>query len=62
MYQVQTVEGEMLTGVVVPNLLDVDGTPLPIALFTDGQHAAVQADLSGVPTGDFQLPGTLPAE
>lgn len=62
MYQVQTVEGEMLSGAVVPNLLDVDGTALPISLFTDGQHAAVQADISGVPVGEFSPPGVVPPE
>lgn len=62
MYQVSSTSGEMLTGVVIPNLLDVDGTALPICLFTDGQHAAVQSDMSGVPVGEFTPPGTLPAE
>ena len=62
MYQVQSVDGEMLTGVVITNLLDVDGTSLPISLFTDGQHAAVQDDISGMPVGAFESPGTMPAE
>jgi len=62
MYQVSSTAGEMLTGVVIPNLLDIDGTALPIALFTDGQHAAVQSDISGVPVGEFSPPGTVPAE
>lgn len=62
MYHVQTVDGEMLTGSVITNLIDVDGMNLPIALFTDGQHAAVQADISGVPVGEFSAPGTTPAE
>jgi len=61
MYQVQSVEGEMLTGVVIPNLLDVDGSSLPIAFFTDGSHAAVQSDVSGVPVGEFTAPGSVPA-
>ena len=62
MYQVQTVDGEMLSGVVLPNLLDIDGTSLPISLFTDGQHAAVQSDMAGVPVGEFAPPGTMPAD
>ena len=62
MYQVQAVDGEMLTGMVLPNLLDTDGSSLPIALFTDGSHAAVQSDISGVPVGEFTPPGTVPAE
>lgn len=61
MYQVQTTDGETLTGVVIPNLLDTDGSALPISLFTNGQQAAVQADISGVPVGEFTSPGTLPA-
>jgi hypothetical protein len=62
MYQVQAVDGEMLTGMVLPNLLDTDGSSLPIALFTDGVHAAVQSDISGVPVGEFTPPGSVPAE
>jgi hypothetical protein len=62
MYQVSSTSGEMLTGVVIPNLLDVDGTALPICLFSDGQHTAVQSDISGVPVGEYSSPGTLPAE
>lgn len=62
MYQVQSNDGEMLTGMVLPNLIDVDGSSLPIALFTDGAHAAVQSDISGVPVGEFSPPGSVPAE
>jgi hypothetical protein len=62
MYQVQAVDGEMLTGMVIPNLLDTDGSSLPIALFTDGTHAAVQSDIAGVPMGEFTPPGSVPAE
>jgi len=62
MYQVQTAEGESLSGVVVPNLLDVDGTALPISLFMDGQHVAVQADMVGTPLGEYSAPGSLPAD
>lgn len=61
MYQVQSVDGSALTGVVIPNLLDVDGTSLPISLFFDGQQSAVQSDISGVPVGEFSAPGTTPA-
>lgn len=62
MYQVQTVDGQSLAGAVITNLLDVDGTALPISLFVDGQHAAVQADISGVPVGEFAPPGAVPAD
>jgi hypothetical protein len=44
--------GKELVGFVVPNLLDVDGSPLPLALFTNGSHSAMQPDIMGVPAGD----------
>ncbi len=62
MYLVQSTTGESLTGVVIPNLIDVDGKPLPISLFTDGKSAAVQSDMAGVPVGDYSAPATVPAE
>lgn len=60
-YSVETDDGQELSGSVVPNLLDVDGTALPIALFTDGQHVAVQSDISGTRTGEFSPPGMVSA-
>lgn len=62
MYQVKTTAGEELTGVVIPNLIDIDGKALPISLFTDGKSAAVQSDMSGVPIGEYSPPATVPAE
>lgn len=62
MYMVKSTAGEELTGVVVPNLIDIDGSPLPISLFTDGKHAAVQSDMVGIPCGDYSPPATVPAE
>lgn len=44
--------GKELIGFVIPNLLDVDGTPLPLAMFTNGSHSAMQPDIMGVPAGD----------
>lgn len=52
LYRVTTDEGQELVGVVVPNLLDVDGMPLPLALFTNGSHTSVQPDILGVPAGE----------
>jgi hypothetical protein len=49
--------GKELIGFVIPNLLDVDGTPLPLAMFTNGSHSAMQPDIMGVPAGDG---GNLP--
>lgn len=58
LYKVQTTEGQELVGYIIPNLIDVDGIPLPISLFTNGSQAAVQGDVLGVPVpGDaMQLP------
>ncbi|MEE8385918.1 MAG: hypothetical protein V3S01_08375, partial [Dehalococcoidia bacterium] len=61
LHKVQTDDGQELVGYVIPNLLDIDGTPIPLALFTNGSQAALQADIMGVavqaeavelPTGD----------
>lgn len=62
MYSVETADGEELSGVVIPNLLDVDGKALPIALFTNGQQAAVQSDISGTHLGEFSPPGAVSAQ
>jgi hypothetical protein len=51
MYKVRTDEGKELVGYVFPNLLDVDGTPLPLFLFTNGSQKAVQGDMVGIPAG-----------
>lgn len=49
-YTVATVEGEALTGWVFSNLLDLDGTPLPMSLFTNGSQMAVQGEIAGSPS------------
>lgn len=52
LYKVYDEEGgKELVGFVVPNLLDVDGTPMPLSLFTNGSQATVQADIIGEPAG-----------
>ena len=51
-WKVQTTEGEELIGHVFPSLLDLDGQAMPVALFTDGAHTAVQADMAGVRVGE----------
>lgn len=47
-YRVKTVEGNELTGWVIPNLVSCDGTKLPLALFTNGSAAMVQNEILGV--------------
>lgn len=51
-YQVQDEKGNHLIGFVFPNLIDIDGTALPIALFTNGSQMAVQGEIAGVPVGE----------
>jgi len=51
-YKVQDEEGNELTGHVFPNLIDVDGTALPLALFWNGEHTATQGDIVGVKISD----------
>ena len=48
LYKVQTTGGQELTGYVIPNLFDVDGTQLPVSLFSNGSHGAIQSDILGV--------------
>lgn len=50
-YKVRTDDGKELLGYVFSNLIDVDGTPLPLFLFTNGSEKAVQADMVGVSVG-----------
>lgn len=51
LYQVETAEGESIVGFVFPNLIDLDGQPMPIALFTNGAVTAVQGEICGTPVG-----------
>lgn len=51
LYQVETAEGESVVGFVFPNLIDLDGQPMPIALFTNGAVTAVQGEICGTPVG-----------
>lgn len=50
-YKVKDTEDRELIGYVFPNLLDLDGTPLPICLFTNGSNASVQGEIAGVNVG-----------
>lgn len=46
-YKVKTVDGKEMTGWVLPNLLDVDGTRVPMTVFTNGAAATVQPEVVG---------------
>jgi hypothetical protein len=48
-YKVMDDKGRELTGYVIPNLIDVDGLPVPLALFTNGSQTTVQSDIVGEP-------------
>lgn len=50
-YKVQAEDGKHLMGYVFPNLLDLEGDPMPIALFTNGSESAVQGEIVGVRVG-----------
>jgi hypothetical protein len=54
LYKVKTEEGQELVGYVFPNLLDLDGKALPLALFTNGSQSAVQGEIVGVRAGEGQ--------
>jgi hypothetical protein len=51
-YKVKTQDGRELVGIVFPNLLDTDGTPLPLFLFTNGSQSAAQGEIVGVRSGE----------
>ena len=53
-YRVETSDGRSLVGYVFPNLIDIDGTSLPLALFTNGSEYAMQSDIAGVKAGEGQ--------
>lgn len=50
-YKVLDTSGKEYTGWVIPQLLDFDGTRLPMTLFTNGEVAAVQEQVVGTPVG-----------
>jgi hypothetical protein len=64
-YKVMTVAGDELVGWVLPNLLDVDGVRVPMAVFTNGAAASVQGQICGsrvamgvdLPAGPAKGPG-----
>jgi hypothetical protein len=63
LYKVISEEGEEVIGYVIPNLIDIDGTAIPLSLFTNGSMATVQGDIVGSPVeGDaIELPtGDVP--
>lgn len=51
LYRVKNEEGQEIVGYVFPNLLDIDGTSLPVALFTNGSATAMQESIAGEAVG-----------
>lgn len=47
LYRVKDDKGQELVGFVFPNLLDLDGTALPVALFSNGSATAMQESIAG---------------
>lgn len=50
-YKVKDSTGRELIGYVFPNLIDTDGKPLPLFLFTNGSQVAVQGEIVGINVG-----------
>ena len=46
-YKVKTLDGRELSGVVFPRVLDLDGTQLPKAVFSNGSESAFQDEIAG---------------
>lgn len=60
LYKVYDDQGNEHIGAVIPNLIDIDGVALPLALFTNGTVATVQTDICGECAGDaHDLPSSL---
>lgn len=60
-YTVHTEDGQELTGLVFSELIDVDGKPLPMMLFTNGDQACLQGEIVGTPgEGDVALAESHP--
>jgi hypothetical protein len=59
-YRVTDTTGKTYTGWAVPNLIDFDGTRLPMTIFTNGEVAAVQEAIVGtpLPVGSMDLPSS----
>jgi len=59
-YKVRTTEGDDLLGYVIPRLLNIDGSPMPLSLFTNGSQAAIQGSIHGIKMaeGSADLPST----
>jgi hypothetical protein len=51
MYKVQDAGGRHLVGYVFPNLIDIDGKALPMALFNNGSQSALQGEIAGINVG-----------
>jgi len=49
-YKVQEGDKELI-GYVIPNLVDLDGGVLPLAMFTNGSQATIQAEIFGEEAG-----------
>lgn len=58
-YRVKSTSGKELTGWVLPRLVDVDGTVVPMTVFTNGSEAAIQDEVAGVRVGEM---ADLPTE
>lgn len=51
-YRVRDINGQELTGWVLPSLVDFDGTHLPMTAFTNGSAASVQSEIVGSKISD----------
>lgn len=51
-YKVKAADGRELVGYVIPNLVDANAEPVPLALFTNGSETAFQSEIYGEPAGD----------
>lgn len=47
LYRVTTVDGRDLVGLVFPELINLDGESVPLALFTNGSESAFQGEIAG---------------
>lgn len=55
-YKVMDTSGKEHVGIVVPTLIDANGSEVSLALFTNGSVFSVQSGIQGTPAGELDLP------
>lgn len=57
-YKVRDTSGQEHIGYAIPMLTTMEGSEIPLGLFTNGSVVAVQSEIHGCPAGDITLPSS----